>query len=55
VALGIGVFLAAEFRVKAAEVAGIAVAAVALTMMGIALNRIEAHTVENAPGGYSSI
>jgi hypothetical protein len=39
--LGISVFLAAEFRVKAAEVAGIAIAAVALTMMGRALNRIE--------------
>lgn len=38
---GIGVFLAAEFRVKAVEVAGIAIAAVALTMMGRALNRID--------------
>jgi hypothetical protein len=39
--LGINVFLAAELRVKAAEVAGIAIAAVALTMMGRALNGIE--------------
>jgi hypothetical protein len=40
-ALGIGVFVATEFRLKATEVVGIAVAAVALTMMGRALTRIE--------------
>jgi hypothetical protein len=54
--LGIGVFLAAEFRVKAAEVAGIAVAAVALVMMGKALSRIDvSRTVEDGRGGYSSV
>jgi hypothetical protein len=41
-ALGIGLFVATEFGIKATEVIGIAVAAVALTMMGRALTRIEA-------------
>jgi hypothetical protein len=40
-ALGIGMFVATEFRIKVTEVAGIAVAAAALTMMGRALTRIE--------------
>lgn len=40
-ALGIGMFVATEFRLKATEVVRIAVAAAALTMMGRALTRIE--------------
>ncbi len=37
--LGIGTFVATEFVLKAAEVAGIGVAAVALTLLGAALGR----------------
>ncbi|WP_040338274.1 hypothetical protein [Candidatus Blastococcus massiliensis] len=51
--LGIGAFVATEFTVKATEVAGIAVATVALVLLGRALSRPEEETAPAAVPGES--
>ena len=51
--VGIGTFVATEFVLKAAETAGIAVAALALALLGVALGRPATETSEQARGGQA--